>query len=107
MLLSLSIWTFLTNYDITCRKLNHLLLYSIVQKRLKIRAKQANGDYLFYLQIKKLQIIAKFVQFKMALVPELVKCVTKSGSAQTRMVVQKLWKFEVTNLSPSCIDNSK
>ena len=45
---------------------------------------------LFYLQIKKLQIIAQFVQFKMALVPELVKCVTKSGSAQTRMVVQKL-----------------
>ena len=36
---------FLTNYDVTYRKLLYILIYSIVQKQTKREAKYSNGDF--------------------------------------------------------------
>ena len=46
MLLSFSIGTFLSNYDITIRKQQKGLIYSIVQKSTFWEQKQVNGNYL-------------------------------------------------------------
>ena len=45
MLLSFSIGTFLTNYEVICRKLWYILTYSTVRKQTKMIAELVNGDY--------------------------------------------------------------
>ena len=51
LLLSVSIGTFLTNYDVTKRKLLYILTYSTVQKRTEMREKYSNGDYIFTIKV--------------------------------------------------------